>query len=310
MVESAHDTASPDQTAPNQTGPKLTAEGRPRELEDWLNRKFYHPLSMRIAKALVPTPVTPNMVSVAGGLMIVLAAAAYGLGSGWAAALTGLGLHMAWHVFDGADGDLARLTKRSSAHGEVIDGICDYVGHIILYLTLAYMLADHIGWAAWGWAVAAGAGRIVQAAHYEVQRRQYQHWMYGTKWLRVSAKDTGKQEGIIGFFESYYVNLAKLLAPGGREVDELVEVSIETGDATHSEALRTIIAKEVNPVLRSTYLLSANYRTIALGGAMLAGSPLYFFMFEAIGLTFVLIGSIIVSGRTTRRIRHQAKSFR
>ena len=50
-------------------------QGRPAELEDWLNGKIYHPLSMQLANVLAPTFVTPNMVSVAGGLMIVLAAA-------------------------------------------------------------------------------------------------------------------------------------------------------------------------------------------------------------------------------------------
>jgi phosphatidylglycerophosphate synthase len=37
-------------------------------------------------------------------------------------------LHMGWHVLDGADGDLARMTGRASPQGELFDGICDYVG--------------------------------------------------------------------------------------------------------------------------------------------------------------------------------------
>ena len=155
-------------------GPKKTAQGRPQELEDWLNGYIYHPLSMRIAKMLVATPVTPNMISILGGAMIVLAAVAYGLGSSWELMLLGLLLHMGWHVFDGADGDLARLTNSASSIGEVIDGICDYVGHIVLYVVLGIMLSEEIGSGpAWALAISAGAGRIVQAAHYEVQRRQY-----------------------------------------------------------------------------------------------------------------------------------------
>jgi hypothetical protein len=62
---------------------EATVLGRPAELEDWLNGRIYHPLSMQLAKALAPTFVTPNMVSVAGGLMIVLAAVAYGLSTNW-----------------------------------------------------------------------------------------------------------------------------------------------------------------------------------------------------------------------------------
>lgn len=297
------ETSEPDQ------GPTVAkmVQGRPAELEDWLNGRIYHPLSIRLAKALVPTPITPNMVSVTGGAMIVLATFAYALGDGWPAIVLGLALHMSWHVFDGADGDLARLTGKTSSTGEVIDGICDYVGHIILYVTLGTMLAAEIGAAtAWTFAIGAGAGRIVQAAHYEVQRRQYQHWVYDTDWLRVSAKNPDKPAGVIGFFASYYVNLAKLLAPGGREVDALVAEARGEQRST----LRVVIRKETVPVLRSTYLLSANYRTLALGVSMLAGTPLYFFAFEAIGLTVVLVASIITAARAARRIQDQAKTLR
>lgn len=287
--------------------PDKTPQGRPRELEDWLNGRVYHPLSMRIAEALAQTPVTPNVVSVAGGTMIVLATFAYALSGSWSGVLLGLALHMGWHVLDGADGDLARLTNSTSSTGEVIDGICDYVGHIILYVTLGIFLAREVGPViAWVFAIGAGAGRIVQAAHYEVQRRQYKHWVYGTHWLRSSGQETGQPAGVIGFFASYYVNLAKLLAPGGREVDALVA----SCDESSKPELRKIIRRETVPVLRSTYLLSANYRTLALGVSMLAGTPLYFFAFEAIGLTIVLGVSIVTAWKATKAIQDQAKSLR
>jgi hypothetical protein len=46
---------------------------RPAELQDWLNSRIYHPLSWRMAWALAPTPITPNMVSVFGAAMVVAA---------------------------------------------------------------------------------------------------------------------------------------------------------------------------------------------------------------------------------------------
>lgn len=261
---------------------------------------------MALAKALVPTRVTPDVLSVIGGLMIVFAAVAYAALPGAVGVVLGLAFHMSWHVFDGADGDLARLTGRSSSRGEVIDGVCDYVGHIILYVTLGIMLTAEVGAGlAWTLAIGSGAGRIVQAAHYEVQRRQYQHWVYGTHFLRSTAKLSDQPKGILGGFAAYYVWLGKILAPGARAVDELVA---ECDDAS-LPALRQIIVQETARVLRSTYLLSANYRTLAIGASMAAGSPIYFFWFEAVGLTLVLIVSILVSARAARRIRDQAKSL-
>lgn len=50
---------------------------RPRELQDALNFHLYHPLARRLARRLIRTPVTPNAVSIAGGLLVVAATLAY-----------------------------------------------------------------------------------------------------------------------------------------------------------------------------------------------------------------------------------------
>ena len=105
---------------------------RPREMQDSLNFYLYHPLAWKLAKLLSRTPLTPNMVSVIGGLLVVLAGVVYfnmdstggTRAHGWPwGALLGLVLHMSWHVVDGADGDLARLTGKSSPIGEMVDGV-------------------------------------------------------------------------------------------------------------------------------------------------------------------------------------------
>ena len=46
---------------------------RPRELQDPLNHYLYHPLAWQLARKLAPTPLTPNMVSIFGGLCVVAA---------------------------------------------------------------------------------------------------------------------------------------------------------------------------------------------------------------------------------------------
>lgn len=65
------------------------------------------------------------------------------------------------------------MTGRVSTNGELSDGTCDYSGHIVLYLTLGTMAATLIGGGAWVLMIAAGASRVVEAAHYEGARRQY-----------------------------------------------------------------------------------------------------------------------------------------
>jgi phosphatidylglycerophosphate synthase len=252
---------------------------RPAELEDWLNARIYHPLSWRLARRLAATAITPNMVSVAGAGTIMLATLAYAqLTWPWGVA-AGLALHMSWHVLDGADGDLARLTARSSAHGELVDGICDYAGHIVLYVTMGFLAAGQIGGLGWALMGAAGASRVIQAAHYEGSRRQYQFAVYGT------AK--GRRHP----FVAYYLWLTGWIVPLSAALTAALQ------DPARRDALREAMRAQGGTWLRGMTLLSANYRTLAVGAAMLAGRPHWYFLFEVVVLGGILALSL---GRVRR----------
>jgi len=230
------------------------------------------------------------MVSVAGAGAIVLAAVAYAqLAWPWGVAV-GLALHMSWHVLDGADGDLARITGRSSPHGELVDGICDYVGHIALYVTMGFIAAAQIG--GWGWALmwAAGASRVVQAAHYEGARRQYQFAAYGTGWMASEAPVT-TTSGRRHPFVAYYLWLTGWIVPHGPALTAAVQ------NPARREAVRDAIWAQGGAWLGAMTLLSANYRTLAVSAAMLAGRPPLYFLFEVVVLGGVLAVSL---GRVRR----------
>ena len=275
-------------TEPASSPAKPAHPSRPVELEDWLNARLYHPLSARLARALVPTPVTPDVVSAAGALAIMLAAAAYSqLAWPWSVML-GLALHMGWHVLDGADGDLARLTGRSSPHGELVDGICDYLGHIVLYVTMGFIAAGQIG--DWGWALmwAAGASRVAQQAHYEGARRQYQLAVYGTPWMASNAgAGGGKRTPAV----AYYLWLTGWIVPHGAALLDAVR------DPLRREPLREAMRARAGEWLGPISPLSSNYRTLAIGAAMLAGRPQWYFLFEVLVLGGVLVASL---GRVRR----------
>ena len=271
-------------TQPAPASPAAQPPRRPPELEDWLNARLYHPLAARLARRLAPTRVTPDMVSAAGALAIMLAALAYAQG-GWPwGAVIGLALHMGWHVLDGADGDLARMTGRASPHGELWDGICDYAGHIVLYLTLGAMAATQIGAGAWALMIAAGASRVVQAAHYEGARRQYSLAVYGTGWMASDAQpaDAGKRRHP---FVVYYLWLTGLIVPHGAELIAAVR------DPDRSAALRNAMQARGGEWLGPISPLSANYRTLAVGAALLAGRPQWYFLFEVVVLGAALAAS-------------------
>lgn len=272
---------------------------RPAELEDWLNRHLYHPLSWRLARRLASTPATPDMVSAAGAAAIMFAAASYGLiVAPWGVAL-GLFLHMGWHVLDGADGDLARLTGRSSAHGELVDGICDYAGHIVLYVTMGAIAAGQIGGMGWALMWAAGASRLMQAAHYEGTRRQYQLAVYGTPWMGSEAAATDAK-GRRHPFVVYYLWLTGLIVPHGAALQAAVR------GPTTRVPLRDAMRQHGKALLARIGLLSANYRTLAVGAAMLVGRPHWYFLFETVVLGTVLIASLAQVRRVMATVLVQA----
>lgn len=283
---------------------------RARELQDPLNYYLYHPLAWQLARLLAPTPLTPNMVSVIGGCFVVAAGVAYSQPWWPWSALLGMVLHMTWHVVDGADGDLARLTGRSSPIGEMVDGLCDYASHVVLYVTLGYLLSrgagavggwSMAGWIPWAWMWAAGISHIVQSNHVEVQRRQYQWWVYGTPWIRLNHQaDSATGKSMFGGIVSVYLALASGMTPHALKVDEAVAAA--GGDPARLAEIRAAARAEAPPLLLLCKVLGPNPRAIVLGLSMLAGSPLWYFLYQSIVLNAVLVVSVFAHNAAAKRI--------
>lgn len=275
---------------------------RPRELEDWLNLRVIHPLSRLLARRLAQTRITPNMVSVFGGFCVIAAAGAYAA-PGWPLpAICGLTLHLLWHVVDGADGDLARLTGKAGPLGEIVDGLSDYLSHIVLYCVLATILVPQTGSVvAWAAMIGAGVCRIVQTIHYEVRRRQYHWWAYSHPWLGqvpvTSESRSGRAAAVLG---KAYLSLSNHIAGRAGALEAFHRRA--AGDAAMQARFRAAVFRHLRPLLAPLGPLSSNYRTIVLGIAMLFGSPFWYFFYELTALNLVLIGSLLAHSRAARRV--------
>ena len=297
-----------DGAAPNGLGGgaralNLVRPLRPRELEDTLNHRLYHPLAWQLARMLARTPLTPNQVSVIGGLTVVSAGIAY-ISPLWDAeawpfsAALGMLLHMAWHVIDGADGDLARMTGRTSPRGEMVDGLCDYASHFVLYLLLGAFLAPGLG--GWAWAIvwSVGLAHAVQSTHVEAQRRFYLYWVYGKPWLNNARPDG---HGPFAWLVALYLRVALGSTPSALAIDG--KITAAAGDPGRLERLRAMIRDEMPLLLRLEKLLGPNSRAIALGLSMLlTASPIAYFIYGGVWLSLLLVLSIILHNRAWRRL--------
>ena len=224
----------------------------------------------------------------------------------WPASVAlGVVLHLGWNVLDGADGELARRTGRGTPFGEVIDGLCDYFGHIILYVTLAAMLSPSLGVWAWAAATAAGLSRIVQANHYETLRRTYAWRVHGASWLRRSGGADRMAQGpslagrAVARLAQAYVALSWALSRRGGAVDDQIAALADRPQAL--AATRALTRQIEVPAVRRAALLSADLRTLVLGASMLLKTPLWYFLFEATVLNVVLVWSLAAQARRNRR---------
>lgn len=274
-----------------------TVTGKPRELQGFLNRTLYHPAARRFAAFLVPTPVTPNMVSILGAAMVALAGVLYARVGTPAAVAAGFIVHLLWHVVDGADGDLARMTGRASPSGEIVDGMCDYGGHFVLYVLLASALDDSLGGLAWLLAVGAGVSRAFQSVFAESSRRSYQWWAYGVPWIQ---HNRSAATGVGGVLTRLYLWASGLLTGGTGRINALV-ASAELDPVERQRIAR--LARESGPaILAIPAALGANPRTIFLGLSMIAGSPVWFFLVEVVLLNMLLVGGVVGQHAQCRRL--------
>jgi phosphatidylglycerophosphate synthase len=265
---------------------KKDAALRNLEIEETSNRYVIHRVSMALIPLFIRMRISPNTVSCLGALSGFTAAWFYFHYDNPVACLLGFVFMAGWHVFDGADGQLARRTGQVSPSGFIIDGICDYATFIFVYVALGLALSPSFDLNVWGILIAAGVCHAIQAAAFEMQREFYiQH-------TKVShpqdQSDSGKATS----------STATLIARGYRAVQQpfrpfsyATEQRLRNGTDNNlaTQAYRIHFRKAV----LGWSLLSANNRTIAIFIFCLIGQPLAYFVYEIGVLSFLLVGLII-----------------
>ena len=259
--------------------------GRPPEIEDLTNRLAVHPLSAHVVRFGVATDLSPNAVSLAGLACGLAAAAAYFHQAAW----LGFTLMFVWHVLDGADGKLARLTGKTSAFGRVLDGICDHLVYISVYVALSLLLMTQ-GWGAEIWLLSVGAGacHILHAAGYEERRQQYQRRKRGQ--LADDVERLAPPPATT--LEHWYRSAQKLVRGPQSGLDEaLAGARPAQVSQPGSWWIRTMETNRQSVRLWSA--LNANNRTLAIALFCLLGQPVLYFAYEIVVLSMIFLFLIV-----------------
>lgn len=132
-------------------------------IEDWLDINFYHPLGYYIAVFFNKLNFSPNAVSfismifgVTGGFLIY-----------FSIPVTGSLLIIFASVLDSSDGQLARMSGKSSVYGRIIDGLVGYFIFGSVYLAIALKYKSFIPM------VLAGISNGIHSSVYDFYRTAY-----------------------------------------------------------------------------------------------------------------------------------------
>ena len=109
-----------------------------------LTRYVYRPLSRPLASALARTFVTPIQLTWVSAVFALGGGVAFGFGY----YILGVGLTLIAQIADCADGDLARITERSSRSGAFLDSVLDRWTDAALVVGLGFSNPDRFGTAA------------------------------------------------------------------------------------------------------------------------------------------------------------------
>ncbi len=231
--------------------------------------------------------IKPNAVSLTGMACGIFAGFAYYHYHNRVSAVIGFGLMIVWHVMDGADGQLARLTHTQSEFGKVLDGICDYVTFISVYLALGLAMARQDGALVVLIVALAGACHAVQSAAYEAQRQNYVFWAWG-RGSPVAASGrvaVERKPGLFAWLLGAYESVQGLVGSDTGFNQALAKCI--AGPA--AEVLRARYRARFAPGLRHWSILSSNYRTLGIFICALLRLPLLYFVFEIFGFSIILV---------------------
>jgi phosphatidylglycerophosphate synthase len=273
---------------------------RNTEIEEATNLYLIHPVSSWLVPLFARIGVHPNVVSIAGALCGMAAGVAYFFYDRPGFTFLGLALMLAWHILDGADGQLARLTNKSSTLGFVIDGTCDYLAFGAIYISIALKVSQTHGPGVWLLVLGAAASHAVQAAAFERQREAYIYWTSKIFVPGAAAKDTSAAKfaaarGLMAYYD-WIQRPFLVMAP---EQEELLRSQVARGKAADVAAIYRTLYR---PAVMMWSLLSANNRTIIIFLAFLAGRPDGYPWFELVVLNIALLAFVAMNASLGRRL--------
>jgi len=264
------------------------------EIEELADIYFFRPFGALIAHASRRVGMSPTTLTVFGDIVGVVAGS---LLYSPALGMVAFALLIAHGVIDSADGQLARLTNRTSELGRILDGVGGYATHLAAYLAIAIgAVARGASPAVFLWAAVAGICNIVHAQMYD-----YHRTVYATVVLRGIPPEVHDSQaaGWLGrIARAYQMLQRRLIGLHGAVEDALRR---ESHGGTVSADDRQLYRTTFYWPVRGWNLLGDNTRFYAIGVLAWLNRLDWFFLFILGPMNVALVGLWLWQARADRR---------
>lgn len=261
-----------------------------RSVEEWVDLHFFRPIGIRIARALLPTGISADQVTLWSLVIGLVAGHLFAYRDRWTN-LIGFALFIVSDVFDSADGQLARLRGTSTRFGRALDGINDNLRFVNLYFHLIYRLVHSGYWwpGAFLLVAAAGLAHTFQSAAIDFVRNAYLYIGIGGRGeldlpedLDPSPRGSLLERFGARVYRDYVVRQVQLFPRSVKLIRALRQDGLST-------PFRRQYRARQDAVLPLCAWLGQNIRFLVLGIAGLAGRPSAFLWTEAVWMSLVLV---------------------
>lgn len=184
------------------------------ETENYLDRVFYRPIGYKIAKSLVGTSITPNIITIISIFVGVAAGIFWYFPYSVSFALLGILSLILANILDCVDGQLARLTGIKSEVGRILDGVAGDIWFVFIYIAFIYRSSaqlDVSAWIFWIIALVSGYSHINQAALTDYYKTLHLFFVSKEKGKefenseQIKARVAAMPAGINRFFSKLYI---------------------------------------------------------------------------------------------------------
>jgi hypothetical protein len=284
------------------------------DVEEWVDLRFFRPIGIRIARALQPTRVSPDQVTLWSLIIGLAAGHCFVYANPWIN-LLGFALFIVSDLFDSADGQLARLRGTSTRFGRILDGLSDNARFVNLYVHVIVRIVHHDSWSVLGaaaLALVAGASHSWQSAAIDCIRHAY---------LELAANagselelpedlavhnDATRHRGVLGRLgaSAYraYVRRQSWLCPATVRLVRRMRELQSAGELTRVADLRTRYRAQQRGVVRQCAWLGQNIRFLLVGVPGVLGAIAYFLWLTVIPLNLILVALLVTHERHSRAL--------